>query len=201
MPLTDTYLVTVKNLSSILTAIRGGQAPDRFTVRFLETLGFKSTNDRAIISVLKGLGFITDDGTPKQRYFDYLDDTRHKEVMGAAIQEAYADLFRINSKACNLPKSEIVAKLKTLTQGSKGKAVLDKMAMTFTALCKEATFTPPTKTPPAPRPTDQATPQSRDANDVDRKLQLSYVISLQLPTTKDQAVYEAIFKALKDHLL
>ena len=75
MALTDAYLSQTKNLGAILDAIRGAQAPEKFTVRFLEQLGFKSTNDRNIIGVLKGLGFLDDSGTPTQRYFEYLDET------------------------------------------------------------------------------------------------------------------------------
>ena len=55
MALIDAYLAQTKNLDAILKAIRGAQAPEKFTVRFLEQLEFKSTNDRNIIGVLKRL--------------------------------------------------------------------------------------------------------------------------------------------------
>ena len=136
MALTDAYLAQTKNLSAILAALRGAQAPEKLTVRFLEQLGFKSTNDRNIIGVLKGLGFLDDSGAPKQRYFEYLDETQHKAIMGQAVQEAYADLFKVNNKACEMSQADVRAKLKTLTQGSKGDSVLSKMAMTFVAHAK-----------------------------------------------------------------
>ncbi len=58
--------------------------------------------------------------------------------MAEAIREAYADLFQVNTSAQNLSKQEVINKFKTLSQGSFGEAVLDKMAMTFTALVKLA---------------------------------------------------------------
>lgn len=75
MALTSAYLVAAKNLPSFLEAIRTARAPEKFTLRFIEDLGFKSTNDRLFIPVLKGLGFIEDNGVPKRRYFVFLDDS------------------------------------------------------------------------------------------------------------------------------
>jgi hypothetical protein len=205
MALTDAYLAQTKNLSAILKAIRGAQAPEKFTVRFLEQLEFKSTNDRNIVSVLKGLGFLDDSGTPKQRYFDYLDETQHRMVMGQAVQEAYADLFKVNNKACEMSQTDVKAKLKTLTQGSKSEAVLKKMAMTFSALCKEATFAPApltkksTPEQPGEKPAEKK-PLEQDG-DAKRALNLSYMINIELPPTRDQAIYDAIFRSLREHLL
>jgi Family of unknown function (DUF5343) len=42
-------------------------------VKFLENLGFTSTNDRLFIGILKDLGFLNRDGAPQRRYFDFLD--------------------------------------------------------------------------------------------------------------------------------
>jgi hypothetical protein len=49
------------------------QAPQRFTQKFLENLGFPNTNDRAVINILKALGFLDDTGVPIKRYHQYLD--------------------------------------------------------------------------------------------------------------------------------
>src|SRR5580692_1839634 len=135
MALSNAYLLQVKNLAEILQAIRQAQAPDRFTHKFLEGLGFKSTNDRGIIGVLKALGFTDESGNPKQPYFDYLDDDRHKAVLAEGIRRAYADLFKLSNKANEMDVGWVKNKLKTLTQGAKSEAVLPKMAATFVALC------------------------------------------------------------------
>ena len=206
MGLTNAYLLRTKNLDAMLRAIRGAQAPDKFTVKFLEQLGFKSTNDRSIIGVLKGLNFIDEAGAPKQRYYEYLDETQYKVILGQAIQDAYADLFKVNSKANELAQTEVKNKLKTLTQGSKGEAVLAKMAMTFTTLCKHATFgaAPVVKK----TPDEQAETKEegkKQADDADEKkhrpMNLSYVSNIELPASRDPAVYEALFRALKEHIL
>ena len=49
MPFQPPYLVAAKNLAPFLEALRHAQAPEKVTVRFIEQLGFKSTNDRLFI--------------------------------------------------------------------------------------------------------------------------------------------------------
>src|SRR6266487_4108894 len=209
MALSNAYLFQIKTLPQILRAIREAQAPDRFTYSFLEALGFKSTNDRGIIGVLKALGFLDESGNPKQPYFDYLDEERHRSVLAAGISRAYADLFKLNSKANEKDTSWVKNKLKTLTQGSKGEAVLNKMAMTFTALCKQADFSTPT-VPPRETITqpeeEKAVPEITLAESAVTEgqrepLALRYNINIELPAVRDRLVYDAIFKSLRDNLL
>ena len=131
MALTNSYLVSVKNFEAIMNSILAARAPERFTNKFLEDLGFKSSNDRLISGVLKGLGFLSETGEPTQRYYDFLDQTQSKKVLAKGIQEAYEDLFCIRRDAQNMTQEEVKNKLKTLTQGQKGDRVIDNMARTF----------------------------------------------------------------------
>lgn len=213
MALSNAYLNQVKNLPQILDAIREAQAPERFTHKFLESLDFKSTNDRGIIGVLKALGFTDESGVPKQPYFDYLDEETHRSVLADGIRRGYADLFKLNNKANEKDGAWVKSKLKMLTQGTKSDPVLTKMAATFVALCKEADFaTPPATRKDAepseaeegPQETAAATavaPES-DADPVRRhSFALAYNIHIELPAVRDQFVYDAIFKSLRDNLL
>lgn len=43
MSLTMSYLTSVKNVESIFNSIIGAKAPEQFTTKFLEDLGFKSS--------------------------------------------------------------------------------------------------------------------------------------------------------------
>jgi hypothetical protein len=208
MPLPQSYLTTVKNLEGILNAIRSAQAPDKFTQAFLETLEFKSNPDRLIIGVLKSLGFLDDGGRPTQRYFEYLDQTQSERVMADAIRDAYADLFKVNIKAHEMSRQDVINKLKTLSQGKISESVLDKMAMTFTALVKHADFAalPSTekrdaeqKPPPEGK---KQPPVSADGGKERLKLDgLVYNIQIVLPESRDQAVYDALFQSLRKHIL
>jgi Family of unknown function (DUF5343) len=212
MALPEQYLLTVKNLDAFLNSLLNAQAPTKFTIKFLEQLEFKSTNDRLLIGMLKFLGFTDTAGIPQERYFKFLDQTQSKQVLAEAIKEAYSDLFTVNVKANEMTVSDIKNKFKTLTQGQKSDKVLGWMANTFSALCKYADFTKPQqrelipvkKEPYFPR--DQ--PNQNESQNVPQELinkqittEMHYNIQIHLPETRDITVYDAIFKSLKEHLL
>ena len=203
MALTTAYLTTTKNLEGMLNSIQSAQAPERFTIKFLESLEYKSTSDRLIIGVFKGLGFLDDTSTPTDLYFRFLDQTEAKRVLAEGIRKAYDDLFRLNVKANELTEAEVKNKLKTLTQGQKSEGVLGAMAKTFVGLCSLADWTAP---PPAKKEAETAeeVPEKRVGPAPAKPLQLGqlcYNIQIILPPTRDPAVYDALFKSLKEHLL
>lgn len=52
MALTNSYLTSTKKFDAIMNSILSARAPERFTNKFLEDLGFKSSNDRLISGAL-----------------------------------------------------------------------------------------------------------------------------------------------------
>jgi hypothetical protein len=213
MALTTSYLNSTKNLESILNTIIGARAPERFTSRFLEDLGYKSSSDRLIIGMLKALGLLEESGVPTQRYFDFLDQSQSKTIIARGIHEAYEDLFNLRKDAQNMSNDEVKNKLKTLTQGQKTERVIELMAMTFRALCSYADWnnaevsskkievkspvTPNIQVPISELQYDNSEPQAKRTE----KMNLHYNIQIHLPETANMAVYDAIFQSLKKHLL
>lgn len=207
MALPRSYLTSSKNLPHILEAIKSAQAPDKFTIKFLESLDFKSTADRLIIGVLKSIGFLSPDAKPTERYFRFLDQTQSGAVLAEGIRDAYSDLFQVNVKAQNLSQSEVINKLKTLGQGQFSESVLDKMAMTFAALSRQADFSESTPQRKQGEPVEVETPPVvpvREEAGLASKLSyggLHYNIQVILPETRDPKVYDAIFRSLREHLV
>lgn len=209
MSLPNAYLTSFKNAPAILKAVQSAQAPPRFTQKFLEGLGFSNTNDRAIINMLKALGFLDDSGVPTSRYHRYLDQTQSALVLAEGIREAYEDLFRVNRNAQEMSGQEVKNKMKTLSEGAFTDRVLTQMSGTFTSLVKEADFSstpttldPKTDAPPHPNVSDVPTSQSMNsqpARAASPFASLAYNINIQLPESRDPAVYNAIFKALREH--
>lgn len=207
MALPKSYLTSVKNLPAILAAIQQAQAPERFTMSFLESLEFKSSSDRLIIGVLKSLGFLDDNGVPTDRYYRFLDQTQSEQVLAEGIRDAFADLFRVNTSAEKLSKTELVNKFKTLSQGKLSESVLDKLAMTFIALVKHADFSKPIdRTVADEEPsTDEDQEKSKDIAAVAPMVTtgmggIHYNIQLILPSSRDPKVFDALFRSLKEHL-
>lgn len=215
MALPDSYTLKTGSIQAYFDAMLDAQPPERFSVKFLENLGFTSTNDRLFIGILKDIGFLNRDGTPQQRYFDFLDRTRSAQILADGIREAYADLFSVNTKANEFTVQDAKNKLRTLYSGKKTDLVIGNIAKTFRALCDIADFTgaPATRQDrqtdeeqieasqeerePSPRHIhDEALPPSGKI----RVSGLQYHINIVLPETRDQAVFDAIFKSLRDHL-
>ena len=216
MALPDSYTVKPGSITAYFEAILGAEAPQRFSTRFLEGLDFKSTNDRLFVGVLKDLGFIDTDGVPTQRYFDFLDRTQSAKIVAEGIREAYSDLFAVNKEAQKLSVEDVKNKLRTLYKGAKTDSVIGRIASTFVALCEYSDFSNPRIKPSETekaRVNAQLPPQPKlplPSGDKEDGLQpiptsltvdaLQYHINIVLPESRDQAVYDAIFKSLRDHL-
>lgn len=222
MALTQSYLMTTKTLESFFAAIQSAKAPERFSTKFLNQLDFTSSNDRLFLGVLKGLGFTDESGVPTKRYYAFLDQSESRRVLADAIRDAYEDLFAINKKAQDLSVDDVKNKLRTLTQGQKSDNVVGLMAATFKALAsladwttaladvklavaptsEKATTSAPAASAPQP-PNKASAPhviQHGASSMAGNPLQLRYDIHIHLPESRDPAVFEAIFDALRKHL-
>jgi uncharacterized protein AF_1681 len=204
--LTTSYLSSTKNLESIFNSIINARAPERFTTKFLEDLGFKSSTDRLMVGMLKALGLLDENGQPTQRYYEFLDQSQSKKVIAKGIQEAYEDLFNLRKDAQNMSNEDVKNKLKTLTQGQKGDRVIDQMSLTFRALCNYADWTEdpidqnPTKSTEGVEQKSEvysATKTTGPASSSISGMNLHYNIQIHLPETTNMAVYDAIFQSLK----
>lgn len=212
MALNSSYLITTKNLEPFFNSLITAKAPESFTQKVLESLEFKSTNDRLYIGLLKNLGFLDATGVPIERYYKFLDQAQSKQVLAEAIREAYSDLFAVNVKANDLSVQEVKNKLRTLTQGKNSDIVLGLMANTFKALVnyaewgvvakktedkKEKTLEDGVIKEPSPLPDETI---DENATSKLNNSQFHYNIQIHLPESRDPAVYDVLFKSLKRHL-
>ncbi|MFZ5619224.1 MAG: DUF5343 domain-containing protein [Pseudomonadota bacterium] len=213
MALQPVYLVAAKNLGSFLEAIRHAQAPEKMSLKFIEDLGFRSTNDRLFVPLLKAMKFLDDAGRPLARYHAFLDDNEWKGVLADGIRDAYSDLFRVNKNAQNLSREQLTGKIKSLGEGKLSQSVVTNTAKTFIELVKLADFSAPPKQDAmledaknAEDQKGQTGQEGRQQNQLDktadsRSTALVYRIEIVLPAVRDQAIYDAIFRSAKEHLL
>ena len=205
--LTKRYLTSVKNLRAILAKIAEGTAPKKFTLAHLKSLGFTSSSDRGVLALLKDLGFLSDDGTPTQRYLDYRNPSRSRAVMAEALHHAYGSLFHVSEKPGPVHRDAIEGKIKSELNATERVAQLS--ASTFLALVKLADLDASLDVQTVQDNEDSAREGTDDAprkNTVDPTLLphtigLRYNVEIHLPASKDIGVYNAIFKSLKEHLL
>lgn len=204
--LTSRYMSSVKNLPAIMQKIVDGIAPEKFTVAHLKGIGFKSSNDQAVLPVLKDLGFLSADGTPTKRYLDYRDKSRSRQVLGQALREAYEDLFHINEHLTDADRAAIMGRFKSAHNASD--RVAECQAATFLSLLKLAdmsvngTSHAKGKQAALAAPAPEESPKNEKPSfNLSSFSGLRYNIEIHLPATKDVEVYNAIFKSLKEHLL
>lgn len=205
--LSNRYMVSNKNLPSIMQKIVEGSAPEKFTLAHLKGIGFTSSNDQGVIPVLKDLKFLAADGTPTSRYHHYRDKSQSKRVLGEALREAYEDLFHINEQPTEADRQAIIGRFKSTHNATD--LVAERQSATFFALLKMADLPRAGKSqaqqvepPPPPIPSPTAPPPERTTGLSSMGFSgLRYNIEVHLPATKDVEVYNAIFKSLREHLL
>ncbi len=189
-------------------AMLTARAPEKFTIKFMNDLGFTSSTDRLFPNVLKAIGFLDDSGTPTDRYFKFLDQSCSKQMVAEGVRQAYSDLFDLNIAANMMTQAEVEGKFKTLTNGSKSAKTITCMAKTFLSLCEYADWSENTEQQSeaaledtSAQETITATPKiEHSVSSASPKLNLSYDIHIHLPATRDQAVYDALFASLAKHL-
>lgn len=210
MSLPDSYTQKPGSIPAYFDAVLNAQPPERFSIKFLENLGFTSTNDRLFIGILKDLGFLNADGVPQKRYFDFMDRSQSKQVLAAGIRDAYSDLFGVNAKADELSPTDVKNKLRTLYAGKKTNNVIDRISKTFAALCEYADFSQPSASAAKIEEVHDKQKEAAQQKKPEAGIQavgqvisldaLQYHINIVLPDTRDQAVYDAIFRSLREHL-
>lgn len=191
------YMMSNNKIQPIITKIQQAARPAKFTLDFLRTLGFTSTNDRAFIPLAKKLGFLMEDGTPTPIYDQLKDSTLTAKVLATQIRILYADLFAINTELQRAPENEIKGAISRVT-GKDEEGVI-RIYNTFKALCSIADFSENISHSPVPEKVEETASVAIPLSN--RKNEFHYNIQIHLPATTDVSVYNAIFKSLKDNLL
>jgi len=186
----------------ILSKIKEAKTPERFTYDFLETkLGFKGGNYAQFIPLAKKIGLIKTDGTPTDLYKKLRNSKTSKHSMAQAIKIGYSELFERNEYANNLSTEELKGLIVEITGLEQKNQVIKLTCQTFETLKKEADFeAKPSEEPSEPEDIPDKTKGEKDDYS-DFGFNLSYTINLVLPKTDDPAVFNAIFRSLRENLL
>jgi hypothetical protein len=201
------YVVQPGSLKRILEKIKEAKTPDRFTTDFLDTkLGFRGGNYRQFIPLAKKLNLLNSDGTPTDLYKAFRNPTSAKAAMAEAIKAGYREVFDRNEYAGALNKDQFKGMVVEMTGLEANDAVVALICRTFEALKSLADFE---EKLPASRNLDSEVAEEttlnqsedRSSSQTELDLRLSYTINLVLPKTDDPAVFNAIFKSLREHLL
>jgi hypothetical protein len=200
------YVNAYGSIPTLFTEIERASVPPKVTQDFVESvLGLKSSSHRALIPLLKRLGFIDAANVPTDAYRRFRDPSQAPGIMAERVRDAYADIYRANEYAHTLNKEQLTSKLRTLTGAAGDDPYIPSVAATFLELAKLADFGADAKVnrapEPVPAPSESAAEDTLRQRVVSTGFGFSYTINLNLPATTEIDVFNAIFKSLKEHLL
>lgn len=206
------YMVSTGTLPKILNKICDASIPENFNHDFLGTkLGFKGGNQKAFIPWAKKCGLIGEDGTPTNLYKDFRNPQFRGIAMAEALKKGYSELYLRNEYAHDLSKTDFTKLVTDATGLAHDNATVRAVVNTFFNAKDLADFE--TKAPAKQEDKSNEIvhenkelkiteePSSATTNRRKTSLGINYTINLVLPKTDDPAIYNAIFKSLKDNLL
>lgn len=193
------YLLSYKNLPTLFEKINSAKIPEKFTHNFLlTTIGLKGTADRAMIPLLRYLGYLDPSGTPTPTY-RLLKGEKRRAVLADGIRRAYGPLFDADQDAHKLAND----RLKSLVAQVAGtdSDLTGRIAGTFSALTKLADFeTASTEEAKKDTNGDETPPVDQNADRVKPKglrTEFHYNIQVQLPSNGTEETYLNIFNAIR----
>jgi hypothetical protein len=205
------YMATPGTLPKILNKICEATVPDNFNGDFLGTkLGFKGGNQKSFISWAKKCGLLNSDGTPTQLYKNFRNPSSRKSSMAEALKIGYSDAFERNEYANDLDRKSFTKLISEITNNPHDNSTVKNIVGSFFLAKEFADFEKSAINNDAQVETPNEIVetinklQSKETHPISKKnlnLGLSYTINLVLPKTDDPAIYNAIFKSLKENLL
>jgi hypothetical protein len=201
------YLASPGSIKTALERIRSAATPDRVTVDFVTTkLQIKGGTGFAVLPYLKKIGFVATDGSPTDLYKQF----RNSATAGAAVAEAikigYKELLQHNEYFYELDDKKLLDLIIQVTGADAKSSVAKATLSTLKSLKSFAKFdaAKAAEGPTSGKEVLAQVPPIDSQMHALRKdrvgLNLSYTINLNLPPTSDQAVFNAIFRSLKEHL-
>lgn len=194
------YTVTVDAFKQFMGKLRSVGVPKKVNWKLVQSLGFKSSNHKSFPRILRLLGLIADDGSPTERFTVLREGAAGRAKLGSFIREAYSPLFdtfpdadRKDAEALhNFFRAETTAAERTV----------QAMVGTFQVLCGFASFEPvgaPEEAAGGAEEAEEEAAAHRSRPEAGA-LTINVNIHLDLPSTTDPDVYEALFSSMARHI-
>lgn len=184
------YLTAPEKIPLLFDAVMKARTPDKFTYRFLESMGFKSSRERELLPFLKSLGFLEGKGRPVEEYDKLKNRQEFETILRRKIERAYRPLFALDAQAAGKDKETLQGYFGQLT--GEDLARCENYAETFLRLVDLAKM--------GEEPASD-TKRNKGGEELSaKKEKMVFTINIHLPETEKEEVYEAIFKGLSDLL-
>lgn len=202
------YLVAAGSIPKILEKIKEAATPEIFSQDFLKTkLGFNGGNYLSFIPWAKKTGLLNSDGTPTQLYKQFRNPANSGHSLAMALKQGYKELYSRNEYCHELDKKAFKGLVMEATGEPHDSTKVEKIVATFFHAKTLADFDAK-QAMPKEKQSDPKKDESDNKPEIKGEqghkklsLGLNYTINLVLPKTDDPAIFNAIFKSLKENLL
>jgi hypothetical protein len=206
------YVTATGNIERALRAIQSAATPSKVSQDFVKTiLNIPGGSGNQMTSFLKKIGFVNGDGSPSELYKRFRNPSTAGKAAAEGLKIGYAPLYARNEFMYRLSDDKLRGLIIEETGQSEDSSVVSMVVASIKAIKKfaswsteesgdsSATPAPALSTIPPSTPSEPA----ELSRGVTRRIgmNLSYTINLNLPASSDVAVFNAIFKSLKDNLL
>jgi hypothetical protein len=200
------YVPAYGNIKKVLDKIKAAQTPPRFTQDFLATtLDMSGGSARPVIPFLKRTGFLASDGAPTDLYRRFRNSGQTGAAAAEALRQGYKPLYAKNEYVHNAKDTDLKGLVVQVTGAEEDSKLVQAILGSFKGLKSFADFSSTaTREADVVDGAGDAGRESGGSGEADvlaGGLNLGYTINLHLPATSDIAVFNAIFKSLREHLL
>lgn len=190
-----------KALEGIIVAER----PERFSGDFMGTvLKISGGSARPVPPLLKKMAFLTSDGVPTDLYSKFKSDTARGQAALDGLRNAFGEMFKRNEFIHRADEATVKDLIVEITGLKKNDAIVRMISQTFEIVRAFADRS----SSPSGDTVNVGLPQEDASGAVDGSGQhrkggfgISYHINVVLPETENIAVFNAIFRSLRENLL
>jgi Family of unknown function (DUF5343) len=205
-------IIATNAIPRYLDSIRKTAVPQaKVDATYLKSIGFKNSNDAALVALFKSLGFLDASGRPTNTYREYRGSSEEdaKRVLGDAIKKCYSGLFALYPDAYRKDDEALTNWMRANTD--KGEATQTRALKTFKTLRDLASFDDGSTTPGETSAVNATTSNGASqvtgspASPVQRSFtrtgpDITINITLQIAATEDASIYDKFFSSMKKNL-
>lgn len=197
------YITAPGNIGKALNEIKLAKVPELVSQDFVKTiLKIPGGSGSQMTSFLKKINFADSSGAPTDLYKKYRNPSTEGLALAEAIKIGYSELFNRNEYLYKLSAQDLTDLIIEHTGLAHDSNVVKCISSCLSNLIELADFeaSKDTNEPKAAEASiNQVKTDTSDSSDF--KFNLGYTINLNLPVSTDPAVFDAIFKSLKNNLL
>lgn len=132
------YAAVPTKLETLLDKIKSVGVPEKASKTWLQSIGFKSSNDPSMLPVVEFIGLVDSSRQPTGNWSAFRQGSRSKVVLADAIKQGYASLYEVHTDAHRC--ADKVLKDFFKAHSTAGEQAISRTAKTFQVLCSMADF-------------------------------------------------------------